>query len=144
MIHSKSTTLCIKKANNEVTMTTRLSQITSLLTDYNIVYGRKTLREINEILQGIPDNGYLDYEIFESVEPMNMDLHYHDDLEARVITTGLGTFLFPSDDAVIELQVSAGDYIVIPGKMKHSFKTPGNLAAIRLFTNYDGYIANYV
>lgn len=144
MIHSKATTLSITDKNGDITMTTRLPQITSLLRPHNIEYSRKTIRDTNEIIQDIPENGYLDYEVFQSAEPIDVKLHYHSDLEARMITTGRGIFTIPVGDNTIMLQVTAGDYIVIPSRMVHSFTAPGNFAAIRFFTNHEGYIAHYV
>lgn len=142
MIHSNTTTLCIN-TNQEISMTSRIPQIISKLKAYNIEFARLTEEKTNELIENIPNNGYLDYEIFKQLKPLDVPLHYHEGAEARLVLHGKGTFTFPINNTEVELQVIASDYVVIPNNMPHSFKTDGDFEAIRLFTNHNGYVAHY-
>ena len=141
MIQKNATSLCIIEPNGDMTMTSRLPKIISTLKEYNILYVKRTQDDINDIIGGVPGNGYLDYDIFVTELPFESTLHYHDDNEARAILSGSGEFTIFIGEKRLLLHMVDGDYVTIPAGLKHTFKTDGPLSAVLFFTQRDGGIA---
>ena len=72
--------------------------------------------------------------------------HYHDDDEVRYIFDGEGTFGFePQTASPFRVNVSAGDYIIVPAKTYHWFTLTESrtIKAIRLFKDMSGWVPHY-
>ena len=134
MIQHNTSSLCIIEANGDMTITSRYTKMVSVLNDWHIDYSKKTIKEINDMIEGVPGNGYLDYNIYETIEPVETDLYYPNDIEALVVTTGSAEYTILLDGKKAVVNVRAGDYITIPKNMKRRFKTDGKFAAIRFLT----------
>ncbi len=71
--------------------------------------------------------------------------HVHTDFEVRFFVEGQGLFYLHVEDKVYGLMCRAGDLVSVPAQVKHWFdmgKAP-SFKCIRLFTNQDGWVANY-
>jgi 1,2-dihydroxy-3-keto-5-methylthiopentene dioxygenase len=71
--------------------------------------------------------------------------HIHDDDEVRFFVEGSGLFYIRHAGAVLALECTAGDLIVLPAGTRHWFDTgeAPSFTAIRLFTSPDGWEARY-
>lgn len=72
--------------------------------------------------------------------------HFHDDDEVRYIFDGEGVFGFePKGNPAFSVNVTAGDYIIVPAKTNHWFTlTPSkSIKAIRLFKDMSGWVPHY-
>lgn len=71
--------------------------------------------------------------------------HIHTEDEIRFFVGGQGLFWFNVEGVVMSLLCQAGDLISVPAGYKHWFDLGPNphLKAIRIFTNPDGWVAQY-
>lgn len=71
--------------------------------------------------------------------------HTHAEDEVRFFVAGSGLFTLHAEDQVFEVLCEAGDLISVPHGMRHWFdmsESP-SFVAIRLFTNPDGWVADF-
>jgi 1,2-dihydroxy-3-keto-5-methylthiopentene dioxygenase len=71
--------------------------------------------------------------------------HVHDDDEVRFFVDGAGLFYIRSGGAVLGLECTQGDLILLPAGTVHWFDTgeQPHFTAIRLFTTPDGWVARF-
>lgn len=71
--------------------------------------------------------------------------HTHSEDEVRFFVAGSGLFCLHLDDKVYQVLCEKNDLISVPAKTKHWFDmgSQPNFVAIRLFTDPNGWIANY-
>lgn len=71
--------------------------------------------------------------------------HQHSEHEIRFFVRGAGLFYMHSKDKVYAVVCSAGDLISVPAGMKHWFDMGAapEFTAIRLFTNPEGWVAQF-
>lgn len=71
--------------------------------------------------------------------------HIHAEDECRLMIAGGGTFYLHLAEQVIQVDVTAGDLISVPAGAKHWFDMgpQPTFTALRLFTNPDGWVANF-
>lgn len=71
--------------------------------------------------------------------------HRHSEFEVRFFVDGHGLFCLHPDEHVYAVYCEKGDLISVPANMKHWFDSGAepNIKAIRLFTNTEGWVANY-
>jgi 1,2-dihydroxy-3-keto-5-methylthiopentene dioxygenase len=71
--------------------------------------------------------------------------HRHSEDEVRFFVEGEGLFTLREDDRVYAVLCQEGDLISVPAGMRHWFDMGSSpkFTAIRLFTNADGWIANF-
>jgi 1,2-dihydroxy-3-keto-5-methylthiopentene dioxygenase len=71
--------------------------------------------------------------------------HTHTEFEVRFFVEGCGLFYLHVDDQVFGVLCEKGDLISVPANVTHWFDMGENphLACIRLFTNPDGWVANF-
>jgi len=74
-----------------------------------------------------------------------LDEHTHSEDEVRFFVEGSGLFCLHIGDQVLGLHAEAGDLIAVPAGTRHWFDMgPAPFfAAIRLFTNTDGWVAQF-
>lgn len=74
-----------------------------------------------------------------------LDEHRHSEDEVRFFVKGDGLFYLHLDDGVYAVQCCKNDLVSVPANTKHWFDMGDspNFTAIRLFTNPDGWVANY-
>lgn len=74
-----------------------------------------------------------------------LDEHTHSEDEVRFFVKGDGMFYLHLDDGVYVVQCCKEDLISVPANTKHWFDMGSNpnFTAVRLFTNPDGWVANY-
>ena len=74
-----------------------------------------------------------------------LDEHTHSEDEVRFFVKGDGLFYLHLDDGVYAVQCCKDDLISVPANTPHWFDMGAspNLTAIRLFTNAEGWVANY-
>ncbi len=74
-----------------------------------------------------------------------LEEHTHSEDEVRFFVAGQGLFTLHIGEEVFEVLCSCGDLIGVPANTPHWFdmsETP-NFVAIRVFTNKDGWVANF-
>ncbi|MGB4498657.1 MAG: cupin [Methylococcaceae bacterium] len=71
--------------------------------------------------------------------------HTHSEFEVRFFVEGCGLFYLHVGDQVFGVLCEKGDLISVPANVTHWFDMGENphLACIRLFTNPDGWVANF-
>jgi len=71
--------------------------------------------------------------------------HTHSEDEVRFFVAGSGLFTLHIDDKIYEVKCEAGDLIGVPDSTRHWFDMgpEPNFIAIRLFTNVEGWVANF-
>lgn len=71
--------------------------------------------------------------------------HTHSEFEVRFFVEGCGLFYLHVGDQVFGVLCEKGDLISVPANVKHWFDMGENpyLACIRLFTNPEGWVANF-
>lgn len=71
--------------------------------------------------------------------------HTHSEDEVRFFVAGSGQFTLHIDDKVYDVLCQAGDLIGVPDGTRHWFdmSEAPHFVAIRLFTNKDGWVANF-
>lgn len=71
--------------------------------------------------------------------------HSHSDDEVRFFVEGAGLFYLHIENKVYGVLCEKGDLISVPAKVRHWFDMGGapNFKCIRLFTNQEGWLANY-
>ena len=71
--------------------------------------------------------------------------HTHSEDEVRFFVAGAGMFTLHIDDKVYEVLCEQGDLIGVPDGTRHWFDMGPNpfFVAIRLFTNKEGWVANF-
>ncbi len=71
--------------------------------------------------------------------------HRHSEDEVRFFVEGEGLFTLRTDDQVFAMLCVEGDLISVPAGMRHWFDMGPSprFTAIRLFTNPDGWVANF-
>ena len=71
--------------------------------------------------------------------------HTHSEDEVRFFVAGAGMFTLHIDDRVYEVLCEQGDLIGVPDGTRHWFDMGPNpfFVAIRLFTNQEGWVANF-
>ncbi len=71
--------------------------------------------------------------------------HTHSEFEVRFFVEGCGLFYLHVDDQVFGVLCEQGDLISVPANVTHWFDMGENphLACIRLFTNPEGWVANF-
>lgn len=71
--------------------------------------------------------------------------HTHSEFEVRFFVDGHGLFCLHPDEHVYAVYCEKGDLISVPAHMKHWFDSGAepNIKAIRLFTNTEGWVAQY-
>lgn len=71
--------------------------------------------------------------------------HIHAEDEARMFVEGAGCFYLHLGDQVFQAVLERGDYISVPAGTKHWFDMGPNpyFAAIRFFTNPEGWVAQF-
>jgi 1,2-dihydroxy-3-keto-5-methylthiopentene dioxygenase len=74
-----------------------------------------------------------------------LDEHTHSEDEVRFFVAGQGLFSLHIGDRVYEILCEKGDLLGVPANTRHWFDMGPNpsFAAIRLFNNPDGWIANF-
>lgn len=83
-----------------------------------------------------------------NTEPMRkkfLDEHQHSEDEVRFFVEGQGAFYLHANDRVYQTVCVKGDLISVPAGTKHWFDMGPDpeFTAIRLFTNPDGWVANF-
>ncbi len=81
----------------------------------------------------------------EALRKKFLDEHTHSEDEVRFFVGGSGLFSLHLDSEVYEVLCEAGDLISVPDNTTHWFDmgpTP-SFIAIRLFTNVEGWVANF-
>lgn len=74
-----------------------------------------------------------------------LDEHRHSEDEVRFFVKGDGIFYLHLEDKVMAVQCCTGDLISVPANTPHWFDmgdTP-NFTAVRIFTNQEGWVANF-
>ena len=106
------------------------------LKKYGILCYKSEFHNLEPFVQEIyKTHGFVRYDIKQIDSPMiSNDIHFHPRKEARMILRGEGRFYFNVDDTQLQLDVSAGDFVIIPENMIHYFKTSSPLSAIRFFS----------
>lgn len=71
--------------------------------------------------------------------------HQHSEDEVRFFVKGSGMFYLHLDKQVLAVQCCKNDLISVPANAKHWFDmgTDPDFTCVRLFTNPDGWVANY-
>lgn len=71
--------------------------------------------------------------------------HQHSEDEVRFFVRGTGMFYLHLGDKVLAVQCCKNDLISVPANAKHWFDMGDapNFTCVRLFTNPDGWVANY-
>jgi 1,2-dihydroxy-3-keto-5-methylthiopentene dioxygenase len=71
--------------------------------------------------------------------------HTHSEDEVRFFVAGSGLFTLHIDDKIYEVKCESGDLIGVPDSTRHWFDMgpEPNFIAIRLFTNVEGWVANF-
>jgi 1,2-dihydroxy-3-keto-5-methylthiopentene dioxygenase len=107
--------------------------------------------DIDRLMQ---ENGYQAVDVI-SLKPDNPDRaafrqkflneHTHSEDEVRFFVAGAGQFTLHIDDKVYEVLCEAGDLIGVPDGTRHWFdmSEAPYFVAIRLFTNKEGWVANF-
>jgi 1,2-dihydroxy-3-keto-5-methylthiopentene dioxygenase len=74
-----------------------------------------------------------------------LDEHTHSDYEVRFFVDGKGLFYIHANDQVYAVLCEKGDFISIPANTTHWFDMgpQPHLKCIRLFTNPEGWVANF-
>jgi 1,2-dihydroxy-3-keto-5-methylthiopentene dioxygenase len=74
-----------------------------------------------------------------------LEEHTHAEDEVRFFVAGSGAFYLHVDDRVLAVTCERGDLIRVPANTRHWFDAgpAPNLVAIRVFTNPDGWVAEY-
>lgn len=74
-----------------------------------------------------------------------LDEHTHAEDEVRFFVDGRGLFTLHIDDEIFEVLCERGDLISVPAGTRHWFDMgpEPEFVAIRLFTNPDGWVANF-
>lgn len=74
-----------------------------------------------------------------------LDEHTHSEDEVRFFVAGSGMFTLHVDGRVYEILCEAGDLIGVPDGTRHWFDMgpEPHFVAIRLFTNVEGWVANF-
>lgn len=74
-----------------------------------------------------------------------LDEHTHSEDEVRFFVRGNGVFYLHIENKVAVVFCQQGDLISVPANTRHWFDmgSAPNFTAIRLFTNPDGWVANY-
>ena len=141
----------LKINDNEIITTYK--DITRYLDNIGIFYTQVPTREdIIEYIRDQYDVPYNDTIKIDSSTPNYPELrkkfnreHIHTDYEMRLFTHGSAKFYFKEQDNVYELTVGPNDLISVPANVKHWFEAGDNpnFAAIRFFTEKDGWEAHY-
>lgn len=82
----------------------------------------------------------------ESIREKFLQEHTHSEDEVRFFVDGEGLFWFNfGDDEVVCLTCTRGDFLSVPKGQKHWFDLAPKyfVKAIRIFSNTDGWVANY-
>ncbi|RWZ87239.1 MAG: hypothetical protein EO766_11985 [Hydrotalea sp. AMD] len=126
--------LTVYKNNERIQVVFGEDDAYTILLQYDIVYQKCKDVEFSVIDDYCKDNGYKGWDIYHPSElPINMNFHYHNDNEERIILQGKVKFIFYIEDCLYELQAIAGDWVIIPGGMVHSFIAIEDFEAIRFF-----------
>lgn len=82
----------------------------------------------------------------EAIREKFISEHTHSEDEVRFFVDGAGVFWFNFDDGlVVSLVCKKGDFLAVPKGYKHWFDLAPyyHVKAIRVFSNMDGWVANY-
>lgn len=82
----------------------------------------------------------------EAIREKFLQEHTHSEDEVRFFVDGQGLFWFHFEDGeVIRLTCKKGDFLSVPAGQKHWFDLAPTyfVKAIRIFTNQEGWVANY-
>lgn len=74
-----------------------------------------------------------------------LDEHRHSEDEVRFFVKGDGLFYLHLEDQVLAVQCCSGDLISVPANTPHWFDIGAepNFTAVRIFTNPEGWVANF-
>ena len=115
----------------------------TVLTAYQSSINRLTDRyefRSSDVVSLKPDNPQKD-----ALRAKFLNEHTHAEFEVRFFVVGRGLFYLHPDDHVYIVLCEQGDLISVPAGVKHWFdmgENP-NFRCIRLFTNPDGWVAEY-
>ncbi|NWG46484.1 MAG: cupin [Alphaproteobacteria bacterium] len=81
----------------------------------------------------------------EALRAKFLDEHAHAEDEVRFFVEGSGAFYLRTEEKVFQLVCVAGDLISVPAGQRHWFDMGArpHFAAVRLFTNPDGWVARF-
>jgi 1,2-dihydroxy-3-keto-5-methylthiopentene dioxygenase len=81
----------------------------------------------------------------EAMRAKFLDEHRHAEDEVRFFVDGSGLFTLHVDDRVYEVRCERGDFIGVPAGTRHWFDMgpAPRFVAIRVFTNADGWVADF-
>lgn len=81
----------------------------------------------------------------EALRQKFLNEHTHSEDEVRFFVAGSGLFTLHIGDRVFEVKCEAGDLIGVPDNTRHWFDMgpEPHFVAIRLFTNPEGWVANF-
>lgn len=84
-------------------------------------------------------------ENIEAIRQKFLSEHTHSEDEVRYFVDGEGTFYFNLGDQVVSVLCQKGDFLAVPAGYKHWFDLAPKytVKAIRIFTNPEGWVANY-
>jgi 1,2-dihydroxy-3-keto-5-methylthiopentene dioxygenase len=84
-------------------------------------------------------------ENIEAIRQKFLSEHTHSEDEIRYFVDGEGTFYFNLDDQVVSVLCQKGDFLAVPSGYKHWFDLAPKytVKAIRIFSNPEGWVANY-
>ena len=111
--------------------------INSVLSEYGIKVVNSEFTDIDSYILEISKNfNFIDYDIFTTrTAIVEVSPHYHKTDEARTVIKGEGRFYFEFGDILIEVNVSPGDFILIPALTKHYFKCLESMVVIRFYSS---------
>lgn len=115
-----------------------------LLAQHQLIFDRYDISDTDLVVEKIKEMGYNGYDYYSTTTPQQMSLHYHEEQEARLITSGVGTFFILIGEIVYELWTTAGDFVVIPKNQKHWFSVDEHVSAVRFFETDREYTAIYL
>lgn len=81
---------------------------------------------------------FIQRDVYSVTEPVYTNIHYHNDVELRIILNGSGRFFVPYQDELFIIEVSANDIIYLQPNVPHWFSS-NNILAYRLFQTHEKY-----
>lgn len=84
-------------------------------------------------------------ENIEAIRQKFLSEHTHSEDEVRYFVDGEGMFYFNLGEQVVSVLCEKGDFLAVPAGYKHWFDLAPKytVKAIRIFTNPEGWVANY-
>lgn len=101
-----------------------------------------TIKHHNRINIHDIKNQYLTSDTFyNNGNSIGSDIHWHNTPESRIILIGVATFYIPTENYLYVAECEPFDEIQIEAKVKHWFRSHGQLLVYRFFKSLDGHVS---